>query len=181
MNEIGVASPSSMLTFLEETAAKHSHSINKSLYQLAQQNRGWVLVSGVIKMERYPRYKEKITIRTWLSNYSIIKGTGENIIDDEQNTIIGRAKGLWVFFDIDKRRPTPILDEIKEKWYFCSETSVNTNISKKIAAVEHPDYELKFKINGYNTDINKHLNNIRYLQWLVETVPDEISDEHYLF
>src|SRR5690606_41794841 len=112
MNELGAASPATMLTLLEEAAAAHCYSTDHSLYQLADQNIGWVLISGVLEMERYPRYKERITIRTWLSDYSRIKGHRENLIFDEQGNIIGRARGLWIFFDINRRRPIQILDEI---------------------------------------------------------------------
>ena len=117
MNKSGEASATTMLTLLEETAADHCFSINHSLYDLLEKNVGWVLLSGTLQMERYPIYKEKITIRTWLSSYSTIKGIRENIIYDEQNNIIGRAKGLWVFFDIERRRPIQIFNEIKEKQF----------------------------------------------------------------
>jgi acyl-ACP thioesterase len=29
-------------------------------------------------------------------------------------------------------------------------------------------------------DTNKHVNNVRYLQWLLETIPDEIIDNFYM-
>lgn len=181
MNELGVASPTSILTLLEETAADHCFSINHSLYQLGEQNIGWVLVSGFMQMERYPKYKEKITIRTWLSKYTTIKGFRENIIYDEQNNIIGRAKGLWIFFDIKRRRPIEIFNTIKEQWSFYDEESTDYNISQKIPAIEKAEYELKFKVNRYDTDMIKHVNNIRYLQWVLESIPKEIIDNYYLY
>jgi len=181
MNELGIASPTTMLTLLEETAAEHCYSIDHSLYQLADQNIGWVLISGVLQMERYPRYKEKITIRTWLSNYTMIKGHRENLIYDEQDNIIGRSRGLWIFFDINGRRPVKIFDDIIEKWSFCNVESIHHNLSKKIEPVESPEYELKFRIHKYDTDMIKHVNNIRYLQWAIESIPDNIIDEYYLY
>jgi hypothetical protein len=57
MNKFGEASPTAILTLLEETAADHCYSINHSLYDLENQNVGWVLLSGVIEMDRYPLYK----------------------------------------------------------------------------------------------------------------------------
>jgi|TARA_R110000772_G_scaffold137348_1_gene246251 hypothetical protein len=42
----GHRQPPSYLTLLEETAADHCYSIDHSLYQLAEQNIGWVLISG---------------------------------------------------------------------------------------------------------------------------------------
>ena len=70
MNEFGEASPTTILTLLEEAAADHCLSIKQSLFDLFNQNIGWVLLSGYMQMERYPLYKEKITIRTWLSKYT---------------------------------------------------------------------------------------------------------------
>ncbi len=181
MNEFGVASPTSILTLLEETAADHCCLINHSLDQLAEQNIGWILISGYMQIERYPAYREKITVRTWLSKYSNIKGFRENIIYDEQGLIIGRAKGLWVFFDIEKRRPIQIFNDIKNSWSFKSEECINYNIAKKINAIDSANYTRIFKVNRYDTDKNKHVNNIRYLQWAIESVPDEIINNYYLF
>lgn len=181
MNKFGEASSTTMLTLFEETAADHCYSINHSLYQLEEQNIGWVLLSGIMKMERYPRYKEKIRIRTWLSSYSAIKGIRENIIYDEQGIVIGRAKGLWVFFDIQRRRPIQILDDIREKWSFCADESIEHNITKKIVAIDSADYNEKFKVNRFDVDSNKHVNNIRYLQWVTESISDDILDNYFLY
>ncbi|HZH72059.1 MAG TPA: acyl-ACP thioesterase domain-containing protein, partial [Mariniphaga sp.] len=74
MDKYREATPTVMLALLEETAAEHCLSIGYGLYDLIEKNIGWVLVSGILVMERYPRYKEKIKIRTWLSEYSTIRG-----------------------------------------------------------------------------------------------------------
>ncbi len=178
MNKFGEASSTTILTLLEETAADHCFDINHSLYTLEKQNIGWVLVSGFLQMYRYPKYKEKITIRTWLSKYSTIKGIRENIIYDEQGLVIGRGKGVWVFFDIERRRPIQILDDIKEKWSFCSEQSVEHNVSKKILPIDTDANVREYKVHRFDVDSNKHVNNIRYLQWVTESISDEIVDNY---
>ena len=83
MNKHGEASPMTILTLLEETAAEHCYNIDYSLYSLEQQNIGWVLISGAIDMVRYPKYREKIAIRTWMSKYTLVKGYRENVIFDD--------------------------------------------------------------------------------------------------
>lgn len=180
MNKLGFATPTIILALLEETASDHCYAINYSLFDLLKRNVGWVLVSGIIRMNRYPNYKEKITIRTWLSSYSAIKGYRENIIFDENQNIIGTAKGLWVFFDIEKRRPLAIFDDIKEKWSVNNQESITHNIKKKIAALDTATYVKQFTVNRFNTDTNKHVNNISYLQWLMESIPDDIIDNYFL-
>lgn len=180
MDKSGKASSITMLTLLQETAADHCDSIGHDLFSLMSQNLGWVLLSGIMKMDRYPQYKEKIIIRTWLSKYQSIRGIRENIIYDKDYNIIGKAKGLWLFFDIEKRRPTKIPNDFKEKWSSCEKTCIEYNISPKIDTINSAENMKKFKVNIYDTDTNKHVNNIRYLQWLVESVPEEITDNYYL-
>jgi acyl-ACP thioesterase len=180
MNKFGEASPTTILTLLEETAADHCYSIGHSLYDLEKQNIGWVLISGIMVMDRYPTYKEKIKIRTWLSSYTSIKGIRENIIYGENGEIIGRAKGVWIFFDIKRRRPIQILDAIKEKWSQYEELSTNHDLSKKIEAGDSLSLIKEFIINRYDVDSYQHVNNIRYLQWLIESIPEEIIDNYFL-
>jgi len=180
MNKFGEASSTAILTLLEETAADHCYSINHSLFDLEKQNIGWVLLSGILEMDCYPGYKEKIVIRTWLSKYSTIKGFRENLIYNEQGRIIGKAKGLWVFFDIDRRRPIQISEDIKDKWSYCNEECINHDITKKIEIIDSSNHIKEFKINRFDVDTNLHVNNIRYLQWLIESIPDDIIDNYYL-
>ncbi|MCL2252243.1 MAG: thioesterase [Treponema sp.] len=179
MNKYGEASPTVILTLLEETAADHCHNINYDLYSLEEQNIGWVLISGSIDMIRYPKYKEKIFIRTWLSNYSLIKGYRENIIFDENGNEIGKAKGVWIFYDIEKRKPVPIFDEIKTRWGLNPEVSQEVEM-EKIKVIEDEEHELEYNISKSDVDNNKHVNNIRYFHWLMESMPDEILDNYSL-
>ena len=180
MNKNGEASPTTILTLLEETASDHCSLIGHSLYDLIKQNIGWVLVSGVMKMYRYPKHKENITIKTWLSSYSLIKGIRENIILDEQGNIIGSAKGLWVFFDVNRRRPVQIFEDIKEKWSSYSDESINYNINTKLKILDTAGYIKEFPIHRFDIDMNLHVNNIKYLHWVLETIPDQIMDNYYL-
>ncbi len=180
MNKFGEAKPTTILTLLEETAADHCHFIHHSLYDLEKQNIGWVLVSGIMIMDRYPKYKEKINIRTWLSGYSMIKGFRENIIYDENRNIIGRGKGLWVFFDILRRRPVQIFDSIIESWSYCNEESIHHDITKKIKPTNSIVPVMEFRVNKFDVDTNQHVNNVRYLQWLLESTPDHIIDNYFL-
>ena len=180
MNKFGEASLTTMLTLLEETAADHCYSIDHGLYDLEKQNIGWVLLSGFMQFDRIPVYKENIIIRTWLSGYSAIKGFRENIIYDEQRNVIGRSKGLWVFFDIKRRRPSRIFDDIMQKWSFDKEECSTHDITKKIDPIEQATFIKEFTVSRFDVDTNQHVNNIRYLQWMIESIPDEIIDNYRL-
>jgi acyl-ACP thioesterase len=179
MNRYGEASPTTILIMLEETAAEHCYYIGHSLYSLEEQNIGWVLLSGAIDMIRYPKYKERITIRTWVSKYTLFKGYRENVIYDSSGSVIGKAKGVWAFYDIEKRKPAPVFEEIKSKWGMNPEISKEINFDL-IKIVDTGDPIQEFNIFKSDIDSNKHVNNIRYFHWLIESLPDEILDNYFL-
>ena len=180
MNRLGEASPITILTLLQETAAEHCDYAGHDLLSLMSENLGWVLLSGAMQMERYPHYKEKIIIRTWISKYYAVRGFRENIIYDANYNIIGRARGIWVFYDIMKRRPKKIHPDFLERWSSYKAVSLEHNITNKIEAIDSTEYKKEFKVNMYDTDTNKHVNNLRYLQWLMESIPQETIENYYL-
>jgi acyl-ACP thioesterase len=179
MNKHGMASPTTILTLLEETAADHCYSIGHSLYSLENQNIGWVLISGSIVMDRYPKYKETIKIQTWLSKFTLVKGYRENIIIDDTDHVIGKAKGIWAFYDIQNRRPVPVFEDIKTKWEIEQKESVEIDISQ-INPITTGSPEMEFDVYRSDVDSNKHVNNIRYFHWLIESLPDKILDDYLL-
>lgn len=179
MGRHGEATPVTILTLLEETAADHCLSIGHCLYDLLEKDIGWVLLSGRLVMERYPAYKEKITVRTWLSGFRTFRGTRENLIYGEEGTIIGRAKGNWLFFDIKRRRPARIFDEILERWAVHPHKSIDVD-STEVNALDSALHRNEFVIHRFDMDSNEHVNNLRYLQWAMESVPDDIIDNCYL-
>lgn len=179
MGQNGEASPTTILMLLEESAADHCLAIEHSLYHLLEKGIGWVLLSGRMIMERYPEYKEKITIRTWLSSFKTIRGVRENIIFGEKGEIIGRAKGLWLFFDIKRRKPVRVFDEILKRWKINSEESME-NSDEAIEAIDSAIYNKEFLVHRFDMDSNKHVNNLRYFQWAMESIPDEVIDNCYL-
>ncbi len=180
MNKHGEASPTTILALLEEAAAEHCLSIGFGLYDLKKMNIGWVLVSGALEMIRYPRYKEKIKIRTWLSSYSTIRGYRESYIYDEKGDIIGKAKGLWIFFNIQERKPVPVFHEIINKWSFFDENALLTKIPPKIEPLQKADYKEEITVRSSDVDIYEHANNIRYLQWLIDTIPESTAEKNNL-
>ncbi len=175
------ATPMTMLRLLQETAGDHHFAIGENVIDLYRKNLGWVLLAGVMQFDRYPKYKEEIAIQTWLSQYKTIRGIRENLVMDGDGNLIGRAKGLWLFFDVEKRRPTPIPDKFKQGWGLKTETSVDFDISQPIPTINDGEIMDVIKVKKFDIDANKHVNNLRYFQWLIEVIPDNVWKENFLY
>jgi acyl-ACP thioesterase len=179
MNKFGFASPTTILTLLEETAACHCDDIGHGIYELEKQNIGWVLTAGAMEILRPPRYKEEITIRTWISKFSPVRGYRDNIIFDDAGRIIAKAKGIWAFYDIALKRPVPIFKAIKDRWGVETDEAAEVN-AEAIRSVSGGEPIKDFDIYRSYIDSNRHVNNIHYFHWLLDSLPDETEERYRL-
>ena len=179
-NKYKEATPATILTLLQETAASHCLSLGYGVYDLLEQNVGWVLLSGFFRMESYPEYKENITIKTWISQYSKSRVTRESLILNEQGDIIGSTQGKWIFFDINKQRPAKIFKDMLEQLKLTTQENAKKDIDGGVEIIETAKYQKDFIVSRFDVDTNEHLNNIRYFQWLMETIPNDIQKDCYL-
>lgn len=175
------ASPMTMLRLLQETAGDHHLPIDENVIDLYRKNIGWVLLSGVMQFERYPVYKEQITIKTWLSDYKTIRGVRENLVFDKNGQIIGRGRGLWLFFDIKQRKPISIPEKFRLLWGENKQVSIDIDPLQKITKIDDGEIMDVIKVKKFDIDANKHVNNLRYFQWLIEVVPDSVMKENILY
>lgn len=174
----GKATPLSMLNYLGETSGAHTDSLGLNVEKLKKINCGWMLNRWKVRIDRYPNVKEKITIETWSSGMDRFYATREFIIYDEDDLEIGRASTLWIFIDMTKKRPIRIpadfIETIKpiEVRTFYEFYDFNKEISMK-------NY-IDFHVRRSDIDYNNHVNNAKYLSWMIETIPEYVFENYML-
>lgn len=172
------ATPMAMLTYLGEISGSHTDSIGFSVDKLQELNYGWVLNRWKVRILRYPNVKEKITIETWTSSIDRFYATREFIIYDENDIEIGRASTVWIFLNMQKKRPiripvefiqvvNPIEEKTFEDFY---------DFKKEMNVEEYMD----FYVRRSDIDYNNHVNNTKYLSWMLETIPEDIYENYIL-
>lgn len=171
------ATPVAILSLAEETAAEHCAHIGKNVYELQKEGIGWVLYAGCFHMRHYPRYRERIKIATWISMFRGFMGHREYRVLSEDDKVYGGFRGMWLYFDLEKRRPIPVDKIYTERWPLRNETAIDCEIIPSKTRIEKPDYERSFAVQRSDIDSNDHVNNVRYMQWLMESIPDEFYDK----
>ncbi len=167
--------PSSVMTYLEETAAEHCASVGRDIFTLLEDGGGWVLLGGGMQMYRYPRYGEEITIETWISRWKRFSGIREYRLYSADGNLIGEAGGRWVFWDLATRKPTAIPDVFRDKWYYDIDSpykrlSENFSPTSDEWNFQTPESVI-LEVRRGDVDLYGHLHNTTYLDWLMEAVP----------
>jgi len=169
--------PVSLLNLLGETSGEHSNSIIK-IDELENLNYAWMLNRWKVRIDRYPKAKEKITIETWTSGIDRFYANREFFVYDEGEELIGKASTLWIFVDINKKRPIRIPKDLQKGYKIVDEKAFDDfyDFKEKIHVKDFID----FHVRRSDIDYNNHVNNTKYLDWMVEAVPEEIYNNYLL-
>jgi acyl-ACP thioesterase len=181
MDERGEATPVTMLSLLEETAFSHCEESGWDIYRLVSEGYGWILLRGCLEMRRYPAYREPFTIQSWCSGTKAFYGTREYRVLGSRGAVLGYARSLWLFYSLERRRPVPILGEIVSAWKPGGQASG----PMELAEIAGPgpaaiDPAHGFEVRLADIDTNGHVNNVNYLAWALETMPQELRQERFL-
>ncbi|KAL2633951.1 hypothetical protein R1flu_005430 [Riccia fluitans] len=143
-----------------------------------------------IEVDRYPEWRDLIEIDTWFQPEGKNSVRRDWVVKDVRTgDYIAFATSTWVLMNTQTRRLTKIIPEIWEeiephmmgsplKWALSEERRKAS--STKIAKL---DEAASFKTecvvaSEKDCDMNLHVNNVKYLGWMIETVPEEIRRSH---
>jgi acyl-ACP thioesterase len=162
----------SIANYLQEIAGNHASVLNFDVTDLQKNEMTWVLHQLHLKMERMPDWRESIEIETWPSSGDRLRAYRDFRITDSEHNEIGVALSYWVIMDMKSRRPVRIPQEIIDMQL--PEGNHVLPLSSGATINQLKSDALPFSVRRTDTDINRHANNVAYIRWLTESLPEEI-------
>jgi len=140
--------------------------------EIAERNQAWVLIRVKILINRQPVWGEQIILRTWPKLMEgVVAYRDFQILDIHRNILIA-GSSAWTLLDLSTRKPVRLIG----KEYETGNLSNYHAISDKPAKIIWPDNmqtvnELTAKYG--QLDMNNHVNNTRYIEWVMNEFPIE--------
>ena len=156
--------PSAILEIMQEMAGAHAELLNVGRSRLTPMNLAWVLTRVEVRMERYPRSAETITVETFPMPNRRVFFPRYYIFRDAQGKQIGCAGSRWVVLDVTTRK----MANGAEIASFLPDNNDLTAPMGMPATVEEAGGECTeaYRIPVYtDLDMNGHVNNTRYVDW----------------
>ncbi|KAG6513167.1 palmitoyl-acyl carrier protein thioesterase, chloroplastic-like [Zingiber officinale] len=195
--EIGpdeTATMETLLNLLQETALNHVMSSGLAsdgfgaTHQMSLRKLIWVVTRINIQVEKYSRWGDVVEIDTWVA------ASGKNgmrrdwmIRDCSTRKIITRATSNWVMMNRETRRlsklPEQVREEVKpfylERRVFFNGSCDNEKIEK---LTEDTAENIKSGLapRWSDMDVNQHVNNVKYIGWIMESVPMNVLEDYRL-
>ncbi|KAJ0971593.1 hypothetical protein J5N97_019552 [Dioscorea zingiberensis] len=170
-----------LLNLLQETALNHVWMSGLlgdgfgATHGMIRNNLIWVVTRMHVQVDKYPIWGEVVEIDTWVGS------SGKNGM--RRDWLI-RSHFTWVMMNQETRRlskmPQEVRDEISP--WFINKQAITEDAPEKIIKLDNKakyvDSNLKPKRS--DMDMNNHVNNVKYVRWMLETIPGSFLEEHQL-
>lgn len=168
-----------LMNYLQDIAIRQSEDIGVGIDYLMQHDIAWVLYKWHIDMYRYPVYGEKVKVIT--KPYSFKKFYAYRVFEvvDLKGNVIGKAKSMWFLINIEKRRAIKIPEEMYKAFKIPKDKNDVLDI-EKINEPREIHSEKVFQVRYSDIDTNKHVNNVKYVEWAIEAVPLDIVNKYVI-
>ncbi|GAB2232501.1 hypothetical protein Drorol1_Dr00011538 [Drosera rotundifolia] len=193
--EIGAdrtASIETLMNHLQETALNHVKSAGLlgdgfgSTPEMYKRNLIWVVARMQVLVDRYPTWGDVVEVDTWVCQ-SGKNGMRRDWLVRDWNTgeILTRASSVWVMMNKETRKLSKMPDEVREEigGYFLDKAPVLADDGRKLPKLD--DGTAEYIRRGLtprwsDLDVNQHVNNVKYIGWVLESAPAPIMETHEL-
>ena len=166
----GQMSLTALLRYFQEAAHEHANNLGVGFNKLREQNISWVLSAINLEIDELPGFDEIFTIKTWARGTDRLYSLRDFLLF-HNDKIVAKATTLWLMIDINSKRlvrPERIVAGID----FFSEKRVFPNDFVPITPINEKSLIEERHVRFSDLDINRHVNNVRYLEWVLDAVHD---------
>ncbi|MBN2281048.1 MAG: acyl-[acyl-carrier-protein] thioesterase [Candidatus Marinimicrobia bacterium] len=164
-----------ILGFLQDAASEHAEILGFGYDNMINKNIFWVLFRQKLIMAKWPKWHDIITIRTWPKHFQGLYAFREfEILLDHKK--IGECSTTWMILDGTTRKPMKS-DFLNE----CINTTTDYTldfVAEKINVSWEFPWSKSYEVRNSDIDLNNHVNNTKYAQWILDTIPFEYHKTH---
>eukprot|EP01018_Ginkgo_biloba_P028921 Gb_22110 [translate_table: standard] len=195
--EVGVhrtASIETLMSFLQETSMNHMWSLGLggegfgTSHEMSRRNLIWIISGMQVQVDRYPSWCDIVEVDSWMTS------SGKNafmrrdwlVRDYKSGHILTRATSAWGMMNRETRRLSKIPDEVRGE--------IHPYILERVPAIVADATKKLWKLDDQTAqyvrsdltpkrsdlDMNQHVNNVKYVGWLLESVPAPILKSNEL-
>lgn len=158
---------------LQECAGRHAAALGAGAGALGPQGLAWVLIQWSVQIEAWPAWRSDLAVETWPSGLTERTATRDFLLLDSRGAILARATSHWVMLDLLRRRPVRMPDAVREIPLAPRPRALMEELLR-LPAPETAGGSAEFAVRWSDLDANGHVNNLAYVEWIVESVPREM-------
>ncbi|MDR1836856.1 MAG: acyl-ACP thioesterase [Treponema sp.] len=164
--------------FFQEAAISHAENLGVGREDMARTGQVWILSRISVLVERRPKYSETVTVRSWPRGGEKLFAMRNFDIRDRQDVPVVSARSAWLIVDIEKRRPLRP-QSVMNNLPLNEGLEALAPEAGGTAALAERNLQKTAERKALYTDVdyNGHVNNVRYVQWIEDTLDPRLLEE----
>lgn len=168
---------SSLFKIMQEVASNHVESLNVGHYDLLKHNLLWVVIRIEVKIYKAIKLDDIITVTTHPGEQKSFIFPRYFQIYDKKGELLVNASSMWAVIDKDTRKVVLRPQSIKAVKAESNKNDLPLPLKVNIGEVSPVDERV---VRYSNVDINGHLNNTQYVEFIVDTHDLDFYKHHRL-
>ena len=164
-----------LLSLMQESAWSHASHLGFGYARTRESGASWVVARQRLEMVRWPVWEEDVIVRTWLRPPGAVLVTRdfEFLVGGET---VGQAAAHWLTIDHRTRKPTRI--PFPDNPALFRHDGSLTFEPCKLENLNNLHSLTEFEVRHSDLDMNGHVNNVRFSQWVLDALPPN-SHSHF--
>lgn len=169
--------PSALLDMMQQVATNQCTGLRLDWDTMAGMGLFWAVTRTHVQLLRQPEPGSVITVETWPGVTSRVAYPRSTVGFDAEGNELFRAISLWVLMDLNTRKM--VLPGKSGLDFTGIERGNELAVPGSLAPVRL-EGKLQRTVRFSELDINGHMSNTRYLDWMEDLLPSSFHREHPL-
>ncbi len=166
-----------LFLFLQEIAWEHANTWDFGYEHLKEKDQFWVLSKVNVHIRQYPQWNDELHLQTWGKEPELLTAYRDFMGSDRQGTELFKATSAWHILSSTTGRPQRV-DIMKQRCPIPTGLhAIEEKPGKLPAPADAPAGETH-PVMLSDIDMNRHVNNTRYIQWVLDSFPYEFALAH---
>lgn len=166
----------SICNHLQDIASRHADKMGFGFHDLEKSGHFWILARLHVMMDRLPGYGEQTQVLTWPSGNERLVALRDFVVHDGDGPM-GRATTSWVTMNTETHRPDKP-DTVLDRRLIPDRERSLVFPAKAVTRLKDGEHSAEITARRADTDINGHVNNVKYVEFCMEAVPHSWNDDH---
>ena len=169
---------SAIFRYFQDIALLATEDLGVDSISLSKRNIDWVITRMSLDVRRLPDCDEEITMTTYPGKDMAMLYPRYFFITDSKGEVIIRSASIWALIDNISRKVIVDRDVISKLPGESAEDQLP--LPEKLSIPEETRFIEKRTIHYSDLDFNSHMNNVRYVELLMDAHDSEFYDSHRL-
>ena len=156
--------------YMQESSGNHAVKLGVSLESLQERGFTWALSRMQIAVSALPVAGEQVEVETWPVNIERLLSRRDFRMTGQDGRVLARAVSHWVVVNLATRRLERMQGLIDPE-NMTNEQEAMQSSDLRLPSVTAEHENASFKVRLSDIDRNRHVNSVRYLDWVCESTP----------